>query len=187
MLKIALCLLILICASPGNAQSAYQPGFDYSQFPPIRHSVPFYRQDTMVWCWVAAAKMVADYFNWGTPSQCEMLEMQYGAPCCVHPAYCHRPGHINEIQALVQRFGGRASIVSPPANGFMLYDALRRGPLVLHTVQGGGHFVVAVGMRVVPSPWGPLGIVSINDPFVGRYDIEFPRLLAQWDAALVIY
>ena len=66
--------------------------------------VPFERQDTQVWCWVAAARMVALYYNVRVPSQCEMLQAQYGAPCCGNPVFCMRPGHITEIQALIASF-----------------------------------------------------------------------------------
>jgi hypothetical protein len=164
------------------------PSFDYSQFPPIRHAVPFHRQDTMVWCWVAAAKMVSEYYGRRpVPSQCEMLQLQYGAPCCANPTLCSRAGFMPEIQMLVARFGGQFSSVAPPANGFVLYAALQRGPIVMQTRQGAGHAVVAVGMRLVRKSFGPLGMVSINDPLFGQYEVEFPNLLKMWTAALVVY
>ncbi|WP_129242233.1 papain-like cysteine protease family protein [Achromobacter veterisilvae] len=176
-------LSLLLWAGPSNAQY-----FDYSRYPPIQHAVPFHQQQTMVWCWVAAAKMVAEFYGrQPVPDQCSMLQMQYGAPCCQNPQLCARAGNITEIQALIARFGGHFSSISPPANGFILYDALRRGPIVMHTRQGGGHFVVATGMRIVSSPMGPLGVVSVNDPFYGRYEVDFPTLMQAWTAALVVY
>lgn len=179
---------LLVVASLGALSPTYaQWGFDYGRFPPIRHSVPFHRQETMVWCWVASAKMVSEYYNRRTPSQCRMLEDVYGAPCCSAPDMCARGGYIAEIQNLIHRFGGRTSHVSPPGDGFALYATLRRAPIVLHTRQGQGHFVVATGMRVVPTQFGPLGVVSVNDPFFGVYDVEFPRLLQAWNAALVVH
>jgi Papain-like cysteine protease AvrRpt2 len=183
--KTFLFLAALIISPSGSSQYAH---FDYSSYPPIHHPVPFHAQRTMVWCWVAAAKMVAEYVGRRpVPSQCEMLQLQYGAPCCANPALCSRPGHISEIQGLIATFGGRYSRVSPPADGFALYHALRRGPLVLHTSQGAGHFVVATGMRVSRTPYGPLGVVSINDPLYGRYEIDFPRLRQAWTAAVVVH
>ena len=181
-----LALTLLALAGAGHAQ--YLPAFDYNRYPPIQHAVPFHQQNTMVWCWVAAAKMVAEFYGRRpVPDQCTMLQMQYGAPCCQNPQLCARGGHIVEIQALIGRFGGRFSNIAPPANGFVLYDALRRGPIVMHTRQGAGHFVVATGMRVVPSPIGPLGMVSVNDPFFGQYEVDFPTLMQAWTAALVVY
>lgn len=161
---------------------------DNDKFPPIRHAVPFHRQQTMVWCWVAAAKMVAEFYGRRpVPDQCTMLQMQYGAPCCQNPGWCSRGGHITEIQALLARFGGRYSGLAAPADGYALYNALKRGPIVMHTRQGAGHFVVATGMRIITTASGPLGMVSINDPFVGKYEVAFPDLMQTWDLALVVY
>ncbi len=187
-LRIFLLIALMLLTGLSRAQYPYAAPFNYSQYPPIQHAVPFHQQQTMVWCWVAAAKMVAEYYSrHPVPSQCEMLQMQYRAPCCQNPNLCARGGYINEIQALIARFGGRTSGVSLPANGFVLYNALRRGPIVMHTRQGAGHFIVATGMRVDPTPGGPLGKVMINDPFSGQYEVDFPNLLQAWTAALVVY
>jgi hypothetical protein len=166
-----------------------QPQFNYAAFPPIRHAVPFHRQQTMVWCWVAAAKMVAEFYGrQPVPDQCEMLQMQYRAPCCQNPAVCTQPGHISQVQGLIAHFGCRFSGVTRPGDGPALYNALQRGPIVLHTRQGAGHFVVATGMRLTPTPAGPLGIVLIHDPLAGPdREINLPTLWQMWDAALVVY
>lgn len=188
MLRKSMYVLATCIAGVAQAQYGYPPPFDYSRYPPIQHNVPFHSQQTMVWCWVAAAKMVAEYYGRKpVPDQCAMLQLQYGAPCCQNPQLCSRGGYIAEIQALIGRFGGRYSTVSPPANGFALYNALRRGPIVMHTRQGAGHFVVATGMRIEPSAVGPLGVVAINDPYFGQYEVDFPSLMQAWTAALVVY
>lgn len=99
---------------------------------------------------------------------------------------CARPGYIFEIQGLVARFGKRTSTISPPANGFAMMSTLRRGnPIVLYV--NNSHFVVATGMKIVATPFGPLGIVSINDPYSGAYEIDYPTLMQRWGAAIVIY
>lgn len=187
-LALSVFLSLTLLAGTGQAQYPYSPPFDYGRYPPINHAVPFHPQQTQVWCWVAAAKMVAEYYGRRpVPDQCAMLQLQYGAPCCQYPQLCSRAGHIAEIQALIRSFGGRSSNVALPANGFVLYNALRRGPIVMHTRQGAGHFVVATGMRVVPSPMGPMGMVAISDPFFGQYETDFPSLMQAWTAALVVY
>lgn len=184
----AMITLAALLVPPSHAQDPYQPTFNYGEYPQIRHAVPFYEQQTMAWCWVAAAKMVTEFYGRrSVPDQCEMLRIQYGAPCCQKPQLCVRAGHISEVQALIGNFGGRWSGISRPANGFVLYEALSRGPIVMHTLQGGGHFVVATGMRIVRSPVGPLGMVSISDPFFGQYEIDFPSLMQAWTAALIVY
>lgn len=144
-------------------------------------------QQTQVWCWVASARMVATYFNKAAPPQCEMLHQQYGAPCCLNPPQCTRPGTIWEIQQLIRSFGLRASEIGPPANGYVLLNIFRQGrPIVLHLRQG--HFVVAAGITVVADAWGqPLGIVRILDPYFGPYEKSLPELLLDWDAAVYVY
>lgn len=189
--KVALFLFVLMSAVPSFGQSQFPPykaPFDYDSYPEIHHQVPFYRQDTMAWCWVASAKMICEYYGRGpVPDQCAMLQMQYGAPCCENPGVCSRAGHLGEVQALIARFGGRASTVTLPADGFALYSALQKGPILMQTRQGAGHAVVATGMRIVPSPVGPIGMVSINDPLYGQYEIDFPSLIQAWSAAIVVY
>ena len=150
-------------------------------------NVPFEKQKTIVWCWAAAARMVARYYNAEAPSQCEMLEQRYGAPCCVNPYnVCTVPGSIWQIQDLIQSFGLTASTIGPPANGYVLLNLFKQGrPIVIHLVQG--HFVVAAGIKVVESPMGPLGIVRILDPFYGIREMPLPELYMQWDAAVYVH
>lgn len=149
-------------------------------------NVPFDRQQTQVWCWVAAARMVAQYFNVATPSQCEMLTARYGAPCCQNPAMCTRPGYITEIQALVASFGLRYSSIGPPTDGWTLLNIFKSGrPIILHV--NNSHFVVASGIRVMQTPQGPLGIVQILDPYFGPYEEPLPSLYQRWGAAMYVY
>jgi hypothetical protein len=149
-------------------------------------NVPFERQDTLVWCWVAAAKMVARYYNVQTPSQCQMLQAQYRAPCCSNPAMCTRPGYITEIQALIASFGLRFSQLGPPTDGWSLLSLFKRGsPVVLYV--NNSHFVVASGMRVVGTHGGPVGVVRILDPYSGPYEEPLPSLYQRWGAALYVF
>jgi hypothetical protein len=149
-------------------------------------NVPYEQQQTIVWCWVASARMVARYYNVSTPSQCQMLQAQYGAPCCSQPHLCARAGHISEIQALIASFGLRYSTVAPRVDGWTLLSIFKRGhPVVMHVDNS--HFVVAVGMRVVATPQGPLGIVRILDPFRGVHEQDLPSLYSRWDAAVYVF
>lgn len=149
-------------------------------------NIPYERQDTMVWCWVAAAKMIARYYNVQTPSQCSMLQAQYGAPCCGNPAMCTRPGYIGEIQALIASFGLRYSVMGPPADGWTLLALFKQGhPIVLYV--NNSHFVVASGIKVVATPQGPLGIVRILDPYSGPYEEPLTSLYMRWGASIYVY
>jgi ABC-type bacteriocin/lantibiotic exporter with double-glycine peptidase domain len=150
-------------------------------------SVPYEQQQTMEWCWVASARMVASYYNKATPPQCAMLQAQYGAPCCMNPGQmCTVPGTIWQIQQLIQSFGLKTSMIGPPTNGYVLLNLFKQGrPIVIHLAQG--HFVVAAGIKVVQSQIGPLGIVRILDPFFGVQDVPLPDLYTQWDAAVYVF
>jgi hypothetical protein len=152
----------------------------------VQLSVPFVRQDTLVWCWVAAAKMVAESLGNRTPSQCEMLEEQYGAPCCSQPWLCNRPGHITEIQGLISSFGHSLTDLSTSGTAQDLFEALQdsRAPLVAWV--DGSHFVVITGMKIVPSSFGPMAVVRINDPIRGRFDQAWPAFSQRLGAVLSV-
>ncbi len=142
-------------------------------------------QQTLEWCWVASAHMVATYFSKKTPSQCAMLQDQYGVPCCANPQLCTVPGSIYQVQQLIQSFGLRASLIGAPTNGYVLLALFKQNhPIIIHLVQG--HFAVASGIKVVATPSGPLGVVHILDPFYGIQDVPLPTLYQQWDAAIYV-
>lgn len=147
--------------------------------------VPFEQQETVVWCWVAAARMVARYFNVQAPTQCAMLEQQYRAPCCSNPGQCTRGGYITEIQALIASFGLQMTTLGPPTDGWTLLSIFKRGlPVVLYIDNS--HFVVASGMRVIGTRTGPVGIVRILDPYRGPFEIDLPSLYQRWGAAVYV-
>jgi hypothetical protein len=147
--------------------------------------IPYEAQQTSEWCWVASAKMVASYFNINTPSQCEMLERAYGAPCCENPGLCTVPGSIFQVQQLIQGFGLQTSQLGRPANGYVLLNLFQNNhPVVIHLVQG--HFSVLSGIQVVATPQGPLGMVHVLDPFYGEQDVSLPVLYQSWDLAVYV-
>jgi hypothetical protein len=182
----ALVLSFALLCPLTTTTSAAQPQAFGQVLDQVYLNVPYQRQNTQVWCWVAAAQMVAQYYNVRTPSQCEMLSAQYGAPCCQNPAYCTRPGYMQEIQALIANFGLRYSAMGPPTDGWSLLRIFKSGsPVVLYV--NNSHFVVADGMKVVSTPNGPLGIVRILDPYVGIYEEDLPSLWRRWGASIYIY
>ncbi|MBU6160877.1 MAG: hypothetical protein KGO50_07120 [Myxococcales bacterium] len=190
-LSVAAFLLSLVCASccdhPDEYSCAYDPyGSALPEMPPpIQHPVSYHAQDTMAWCWVAAAKMMVEYYTGqAAPDQCQMLEAAYGAPCCSMTESCTRTGHISEIQGLIHGYSGLFTTVAPPVTAVALYDLLTFGPLVIHTNQGAGHFVVATGMWFMSSPAGPVAMVQINDPYFGQYEVDYPSLASSWTVVL---
>lgn len=140
----------------------------------VQYTVPFHRQDTLVWCWVASAKMVVEALGKRAPTQCEMLRKVYGAPCCSNPQLCFRGGHITEIQNLISTFGLSATEIETSGDGFSFFNDLKDSGAPLVAWVDGSHFVVITGMRIVPSAAGPWGIVRIHDPIRGRFDQDWP-------------
>jgi hypothetical protein len=163
-----------------------QPFYQGPTIDEVQLSVPLVRQDTMVWCWVASAKMVAGALGRSTPTQCQMLQAQYGAPCCSQPWRCHRPGHIAEIQGLIATFGLSTTELHMSGTVQDLFETLRntRAPLVAWV--DGSHFVVITGMKIVPSPFGPTAIVRMNDPIRGRFDQPWPQFAPRLGAVLSV-
>jgi hypothetical protein len=179
---LVLTLALLVAGVPFSTAKAQLPGQILEQ---AYLNIKIEPQQTMEWCWVASARMVATYYNRETPPQCAMLHQQYGAPCCANPQLCTVPGHITQIQQLIQSFGLHVSMLGPPTNGYVLLNLFEQGhPVVIHLIQG--HFAVASGIKVVATPMGPLGIVRILDPFYGVKDVPLPILLSQWDAAIYV-
>lgn len=149
----------------------------------VSHLVPLHRQDTLVWCWVATAKMLIEALNRSpAPSQCELLSMQYQVPCCMDARICFRVGHIAEISNLLKNFSNRGSRLDFMTTAEKFYEMIRLNPIVINTKEGGGHFVVATGMRYENSKW----IVSINDPYKGSYETDYESLRLISNALLVI-
>jgi len=173
---------LLVCYANFLPSNAQQVGQILSQ---VDLGIQIEPQQTLEWCWVASARMIATHYNRRVPPQCDMLQQQYGAPCCSNPALCTVPGSIWQVQQLIGSFGLRYSQVSRPASPNEMLALFNQGhPIVIHLVQG--HFVVASGMKMVVTPVGTLGIVHILDPFYGVQDISLPNLYSMWDAGLYV-
>lgn len=154
--------------------------------PPVRHPVPLERQTTPAWCWVAVARMLADYYHTQPPAQCDMLGDHYGHPCCTDPGPCLRAGRVHEIAQLLRTLTPLQPQSAGTTGLLPFYQALRRAPIVLHTRQGNGHFVIATGLRTVQTHTGRTALISINDPSLGRYELPFSVLQERWDGALLL-
>ena len=130
--------------------------------------------------------MVAGALGRPTPTQCQMLEAQYGAPCCSQPWRCHRAGHIAEIQGLIATFGLSATELHTAGTVQGLFETLRDTQAPLVAWVDGSHFVVVTGMKIVPSPFGPTAIVRMNDPFRGRFDQPWVHFAQRLGAVLSV-
>ena len=177
--------VFLWAGSPGQAwqNGPYYPG---PVLDGVQHDAPFHPQDTVVWCWVACAKMVVESLGKQAPPQCAMLQQVYGAPCCQQPGLCLRGGYIQEIQNLIATFGYTASNVSHMGDGWQVLALLKETGAPLIGWVDKSHFVVITGMRVGPSPSGPLGHVRLHDPIRGVFDQPWPVFSNRLGAVLFI-
>lgn len=180
MRRIALLLLLLIIARPASAQ-------------PVDLGIPNLPQQTDVWCWAAVAEQIIRWRKWGQGlGQCELVSIANGfpAPYCCDPrnAYgspvCRRTGHIQEIAALINHFGGGYARIAPPTHPAVLYQALASGrPIILALSSGfGGHVVVVRGMLPAPDP-----LLLVNDPMSWiTQPVPFSWIMPYWQAAIVV-
>lgn len=174
---------LVLAATPSRAMAQFYQG---PVLDAVHVDTPFHAQDTLVWCWVATAKMVVESLGEYAPNQCEMLEQVYGAPCCSNPGLCSRPGHISEIQNLIATFGYSMSRLSSHGDGQQIFDILQYTGAPIVAWVDGSHFVVITGMTVAPSAVGPWGIVRIYDPIRGRFDQDWPVFSRRLGAILYV-
>ena len=88
-------------------------------------------------------------------------------------------------------FGGRYSVVAPPADPMTVYNALASGRAIIMAVKSSpysSHVVVIRGMQWVPTVYGVEPVLLINDPF--KYfsqPVPFVNIAQYWQAAIIVY
>jgi hypothetical protein len=170
------------------------------QFTPKPISLPIQNimQETNVWCWAAVAQQIIFSLRGAgnTPPQCALVAEANG----VHPNYCCagignadcvKTGSLQQIQYLIDKFGGKISGIQHPANSMVLYNTLVSGrPIILQvkTGQSSAHVVVLTGMSFLPNGVGGTeAILHINDPMAYfTQPVAFSRLINIWMSAIVV-
>ena len=153
-------------------------------------------QQTQVWCWAAVSQQLiaASRGMANTPSQCQLVAAAYGAdpgPCCAgQDQRCVTTGSLQQIQALIQQYGGRTSTYAEPTDAMTLYRTLKMGHAVVIGIdagQGMGHVVVARGMSFQQTPEGVVALVHINDPMAHfTQPVPYPQVAAVWRQAIIV-
>ncbi|MEQ8860919.1 MAG: papain-like cysteine protease family protein [Pseudomonadales bacterium] len=163
--------------------------------PPVDLPIENIPQETQVWCWAAVAQQIikATKGIQGTPPQCALVGMangQHPQACCQNPGACVTTGSLQQIQGLVQQFGGRGSQVAQPTDPMTVYSALAGGHAVVMAVRSSpyaGHVVVLRGMAWQPTPAGLQPVLFINDPMAYfTQPVPFANIARYWEAAIVI-
>ncbi|MCK5312151.1 MAG: hypothetical protein KAJ62_08575 [Desulfobacteraceae bacterium] len=165
--------------------------------PPIDLGIQNIPQETPVWCWVAVAQQLILPLKGphGTPPQCALVAMANKANpnfCCQNPfpQQCLVTGHLQQIQWLIARFGGKFSSIQPPANPMVVYNTLVSGRPIIMAVKSSpnsGHVVVIRGMQWVPTQFGIQPMLLINDPMsFFTQPIPFQNIAQYWQTAIVV-
>jgi hypothetical protein len=180
-------LLLLVIAN------GYQPQVNAN---PIDLGIPNLPQETDVWCWAAVTRQILVTLQGHTaPQQCELVAAASGAHpgyCCGNFNNCRRTGGLHEIQQLIAHYGGRYSNLALPTDPMTLYNTIAMRRAVIMAVQmspyGPGHVVVIRGMRIVPTPMGPMALLLINDPMAWfSQEVPYQQLLPYWRSAIVVH
>ena len=129
-----------------------------------------------------------------TPPQCALVAAANNAAsdiCCVEQdPRCATTGSLQQVQALVQQYGGRTSAYAAPTDAMTLYRTLQQGHAVIIGINAGngmGHVVVARGMSFEQTPQGVVALVHINDPMAQfTRPVPFNQVAAVWRQAIII-
>ncbi len=163
--------------------------------PPVDLPIQNIPQETNVWCWAAVSQQIihASVGASRTPPQCALVGVANGwgtQACCHNPAPCTRTGSLEEIQSLIQHFGGRSSTIAPPTDPMKIYQTLSNGHAIVLAVQSSpysGHVVVLRGMAWQPGPQGLEPVLFVNDPMAYfTQPIPFRNISKHWLAAIVV-
>jgi len=183
------CIILTRCDETQNVQPAFVPP------APVTIDIQNILQEQTDWCWAASAQQVIQWLtNGNSPPQCQLVASAFGANpnyCCSFPEQCNTPGNLQQIQSLIQYYGGHATSASSPGSAMDLYNILKQHHAVvlfLQTTPYVGHYVVLRGMewRNDNGTYNP--IVYINDPL--QYYIQpiyFSNLQQIWAAAIIVY
>jgi hypothetical protein len=162
--------------------------------PPINLGIQNISQETLMWCWAAAAQQIIYWKTGMSLPQCNLVAQAKGAHpnvCCSNFQNCLVPGNFNDIQSLLFQNGAGYSSLSLPANPMILYNTLAANRAVIlflnKPFQNIGHFVVLTGMEWVNDPiYGLVPVVYINDPMAYyTQPLAFNNLIGLWQAAIV--
>ncbi len=153
-------------------------------------------QETPVWCWAAVSQQIiaASRGKAETPPQCALVATANNAAsdiCCVErDPRCATTGSLQQVQALVQQYGGRTSAYAEPTDAMTLYRTLKLGHAIVIGIDAGhgmGHVVVARGMSFAQTPQGVVPLVHINDPMAQfTQPVPFNQIAGVWRQAIII-
>lgn len=176
---------------------------------PVRVEVPFVRQHTGMWCWLAVAEMALRYKKGASPPQCRLADLAFALPpgSCCKPGRCQKGASLNVIKELLAKRGVKSRLQGPEISFEEVYNLLeKRNIFIVRLVRRSrsmirvgpkslGHVVVLRGVRFVPPPPRsplaiqnrPMPLVLINDPrFFRPIEVPFVDVASNWEGMLVV-
>lgn len=128
-------------------------------------NIPYYKQQTEVWCWLATTQMIAAYYN-KYYEQCQLVSYAMNYSCCADVYPCVRPaGNIDNMTMLMQYIGLHGTQYNRSLSEQEIINAIDNNhPIIAGSINwyaGSGHVVVISGYQRTP-----YGIqYKILDPF----------------------
>lgn len=149
------------------------PHTDVRTFAPVELSVPLYMQETDVWCWAAAARMVIAYYRGEgeTPPQARLVELILDLPegHCQNspmPAECVEASE-SYFVAMLMRIGGARQVREVSAlDALGVYAALDQRNVIVAEMRTGEeltHVIVIRGVWVRDKAAFEIDVL-VNDP-----------------------
>ncbi len=167
---LALLISIISIFSCGTDDSGAYQQFapDYSHPSAYVLDVPYYPQQTEVWCWAAVIEMVSDYNN-VRALQCVTLQYWYGYDCCNYPSYCYTTGTEYQIQQSLYVLGIQSAFYTIPLSWDDFVFEIDNGqPIIMfYRNSFSGHVVVGFGYN------DEKNTIFIHDPYYGTFEVPF--------------
>jgi len=173
MLTAVLVALLLGCDHSGDFfpvhanERQFEP--DYNAASAVVLNVPFYSQQTEVWCWAAAIEMISAYYN-KRVAQCQTLAYWHGVDCCAFStSSCVTAGSEYQIDASFNTLSIYSDYHPYALSWQGVKESVDQGsPLILYyNGSFSGHVVVVFGYNDVKQT------LFIHDPFHGTFEVPY--------------
>lgn len=160
----------------------------------INLNIAHIKQEAKQLCWAALVAQVVNRYAGLKPRQCDVVNMlndinrSMPAACCydISSSGCNITANENDIMSLLNGYGVKAALVSPPATVEEVYEFLSSGRalmLGLRTTATDNHIYLLTGLEWENNE----PVLLINDSY---YDapirVPFREAQPTWIAAIVI-
>ena len=121
-----------------------------TEYPSKTLNVPYYQQQTTVWCWLATIEMVAGYYG-KNYQQCELASYAMNYQCCYNFQVCAYPASNDYMTLLMQRLGLHGIQYNRGLSESEIINAIDNGQPIIagstNWMTQSGHVVVIAGYQ----------------------------------------